>query len=222
MKMNIESAERLLFLTFRDVPFHSLYFYYNKRPSSLNYGGSCSDKVLHAFDVFKQNGFDVHLHTSYINDVECHKLLRLVIDDLDYFADVGNAWPAVKLFPANREISYVSNGILFYSKIRDGRVNVFQQRNGEPVDSISIPVQAKDEDAIANDINCRFDKSYPFNWNIRFAQIVDNNFLFLRNTDLYTYTSDGTEIESGITVEKLPECLKDRFDFDIESCLKEQ
>lgn len=218
-KMNLKLAEQLLFSTFRDVPFHSLYFYYNKRPSTLKYGGSCSDKVLHALDLFKQNGFDVHLHSSYINDVECHKLLRLVVDEDVYFADVGNAWPAVKLFPIDREISYVRYGILFYTRISKGRVNVFQQRGSEPADLVSIPIESKDEDVLAEDIKCRFDKTYPFDWNIRFAQIVDDKFLFLRETDLYTYTSEGIEIESGITLEKLPECLEKRFNFDINSCV---
>jgi hypothetical protein len=217
--MSLQTAEQLLFSTFRDVPFHSLYFYYNKRPTTFRCGGSCSDKVLHAFDLFNQNGFDVHLHSSYIREVECHKMLRLVIDDLVYFADVGNAWPAVKLFPADREISYSSYGILFYTKLSEGRVNVFQQRDGESEESVSIPIQSKAEDIIAKDIECRFEKSYPFDWDIRFAQIIDDKFLFLRETDLYTYTASGIEIESGITAEKLPEYLKDRFNFDLDYCV---
>ncbi len=219
--MSIKQAEKLLYSTFSDVPFHSLYFHFDRRPQALDYGGTCSDKVLHAYELFKNNRFDVHLHSSFIDDVECHRLLRLEIDGSSYFADVGNAWPAVKLFPAEQEISYISNGIQFFTKLNGERVDIFQDRDGEIVKSVSIPIHSKSEEEIEDDINSRFNKTFPFTGRLLFAQVVGDRFLFLRDEDLYIYSALGNEIESGITTEKLAECLKSRFNFSIDSFLAE-
>lgn len=218
--MNINKAEQLLFSTFTDVPFHSLYFHYNKRPGSLDNGGTCSDKVLHAFELFKRNGFDVHLHSSFIDDVECHKMLRLEIEGLSYFADVGNAWPAVKLFPADEEIRYVSCGILFYTKLSGERIDIYQDIDGEIVNTVSIPRKSKSEREIEDDIKNRFSGTFPFSGHIFFAQIVGDKFLFLRDAQLYIYSDCDSQIVSGITPEKIPDCLKSNFNFSVDEFLR--
>ena len=161
------------------------------------------------------------LHSSFINDKECHRLLRLEIEDDIYFADVGNAWPAIKLFPLNREIAFTSYGIEYFTKIGDDQLAIFQRRGGELFESTVIPFQSKSEADIVADIDMRFQETYPFTGRIRFAQIINNQFLFLRDSDLFICSDEGVSIEPGLMLDSIGQTLQDYFQFDIRLILNE-
>ena len=218
--MSVHQVENMILRSFQNEPFHSLYFYFNIRPiDGSSNGGTCSDKVLSVKEMLMSQGIKCYLHSSIINNLETHRLLRILINNKVYFADVGNAWPSIFLFPADREIKYTVFGITFYSKITSRYLEIHQIRNGENKLSVSIPFESKSEADIMKDINTRYnsDKKYPFSGKIRFAQIIGDSFYFLRDTTLHIYSSkEYTKKEISLeTNEDLKKNLKHYFDFDI-------
>lgn len=224
IKKNIELAEELILKAFKDEPFHTLFFLYDFVPPSNDYGGTCSDKVLSIKRILTDNGFEVHLHSSMINNIECHRLLKLIIDEQEYFADVGNGWPSIKLFPANEGIKYTCYGITFESKVFSKYIEIHQSRDGISKHTVTIPLESKIESEIMEDISFRYEKLYPFSGKLRFAQIINDQFIFLRDSELSIYSESGVIIKTGNFIEHLRHILDSEFDFDLDRllCLKAQ
>jgi hypothetical protein len=78
-----------------------------------------------------------------------------------------------------------------------------------------VPFQSKPEADIYADIDARFQDTYPFTGRIRFAQIINDKFLFLRDTDLYTYSDEGITIQHGLSTETIAWTLRKFFGFDV-------
>ncbi|NQY54719.1 MAG: hypothetical protein HRT42_14245, partial [Campylobacteraceae bacterium] len=100
--MKKEYVEKIILDSFKQEPFHNLYFKYNILPTSFKFGGTCSDKALSVYTILKENNIEVTLHSSFINNIESHRLLKVYIEGKYYFADVGNAWPSVRMFPVDK------------------------------------------------------------------------------------------------------------------------
>jgi hypothetical protein len=221
---SVQAVEGLMLQHFRAEPFHNLHLMYGQRLQSPMPGGTCSDKTLSFLTAAKKAGFDATLHTGFIGGHEIHRLARVLIEGCSFFADVGNGWPALKLYPANSEISYRCFGMGFRTEVAGGRVFVFHEKNGIESLQLEIDVQARPESDIRADIRDRFSSGivYPFSNSFRFSLVVDSRFLFLRGDRLNIYSDLGFECLQGIDDAQVPAVLHDYFGFDVRRLLRDQ
>ena len=155
------------------------------------YGGTCSDKVLHFQKVLSANGIHAQLHSAWINDHRCHRLLTTEIDSQKYFIDVGSGWPILQLIPAFKSIRFSVFGMTFETVQSDEEIHLFHKTKDEFKLMVRIPIESQSESQIIDEINNRFiDKSiYPFEKSIRFSKIADESFVFLKGNRLRTFGS---------------------------------
>lgn len=214
-KNDVSELEALILKHFREEPFHNLYLLYGKRPLTKNYGGTCSDKALSFIDAARAIGFDVKLHTGSIGGKEIHRLVRVLIGNRIFFADVGNGWPSLKLYPADEEISFSCFGMKYHTRIAENKISIFHTRNGKELLQLVIDIRPREETAIKKEIEKRFTSGidYPFSNSLRFSLVVDDKFLFLRGDRLEIYSDDDFLEESGIELESLPRLLEEKFDY---------
>ncbi|NKC15511.1 MAG: hypothetical protein GKR94_25940 [Gammaproteobacteria bacterium] len=131
-------------------------------------------------------GFDATLHSGCIGGRAIHRLARVRIGGRLCFADAGNGWPALKLYPADCEISYQCFGMGLRTEIADGRVTVFHENRGKKSLQLEIDVHGRPESDIRADIEGRFNSGvvYPFSDSLRFSLPVGSRFLFLHGDRL--------------------------------------
>lgn len=213
----IDAVEALMLEHFRTEPFHNLHLIYGDRLQTVVPGGTCSDKTLSFLAAGRRAGFDVSLHSGFIGGREIHRLARVCIDDRLYFADVGNGWPALKLYPADRPVSCRCFGMGFRTEVADGRVTVFHGRRGRESVQLEIDVRARPEAEIRGEIERRFNSGvvYPFSRELRFSLVQGNRFLFLRGDRLEIYSDGGIESIEGIDDARAPAVLGEHFGYDV-------
>lgn len=213
-----ELVEKMILESFKKEPFHNLYFKYNIIPQTHELGGTCSDKVMSFYRQLCDIGISATLHSSFINEKETHRLVKVQIDEVVYFADVGNGWPSIKMFPLSENYEYNCYGITFKSIITDETMDIFQKKGGVEFLSVSIPLQSKTEDKILNDIKNRFCQSieYPFRDKIRFTQIIGDYFYFLKDETLTVYENNKDSFSiTGLSENSLVQTLESYFNFDL-------
>ncbi len=217
----VRAVESLMLEKFRTEPFQNLHLLQGRQPSLPEHGGTCSDKTLNFIHAAKRAGIDASLHTGFIGGEEIHRLARVQIDGEDFFADVGNGWPALRLYPTNREISYGCFGMNFRTEISAHRMAVFHRRNGTESLQLEIEFRPKPEAEILADIASRFRPGavYPFSNSVRFSLVVDQRFLFLRGERLEIYGDGEFEVVEGIGAAQVPAILREHFRFDYERVL---
>lgn len=218
----LEEIEALTLKLFQDEPFHNLYFLYGKEPLSNIYGGTCSDKTMSFVCAANALGFDAELHTGYIGGKEIHRLCRVIIEKRVFFADVGNGWPSLKLYPADEEISFTNFGIKYRTVINNNWVSVFQTRYGKEFLQLEIDPAPRKKEEVEKSISQRFSSGieYPFCNSLRFSLVVKNKFLFLRGERLEIYTENGCSIVDGIRRELVPRVLNEQFQYDSTALFK--
>ena len=218
----VSAVEALILEQFRTEPFHNLHLIHGQWLQALWPGGTCSDKTLSFVAAGKREGFDVFLHSGYIGGREIHRLARVQIAGRRFFADVGNGWPALKLYPADRETVYHCFGMRFRTEITGRRVNVFLEKKGKESLQLEIDVRGRPESEIRADIEKRFRSGfvYPFSHSLRFSQVVGSRFLFLRGDQLEIYSNSGFECLEGIDDARLPTVLSQYFGYDVQPFLR--
>lgn len=223
MAESSHAIETLMLKHFQTEPFHNLHLIYGPRLESIVPGGTCSDKTLSFVATGIKAGFDVSLHTAFIGGREIHRLARVRVGGRLFFADVGNGWPSLKLYPVDREISFRCFGMGFRTEIADGRVSVFHEKRGRESLQLEIEVRGKPESEIRTDIAERFSSGieYPFSHSLRFSLVVGSRFLFLRGDRLEIYQDGGFECLEGIDDTRVPAVLHDYFGYDIRSALRD-
>lgn len=212
----LRGVESLMLEKFRAEPFHNFRLLYGDQLSDLLPGGTCSDKTLSFCDVARRRGFEVSLHSGYIDGEEKHRLARVHVDGRVFFADIGNGWPALRLYPADREVAFRCFGIGFRTEVAATRLSVFCERHGREVLQLEVDVQAKPEHTILAAIGSRFTSGivYPFSNSLRFSLVVGDRFMFLRGERLEIYGEDSFEEVNGIGHAELPRVLYDYFGYD--------
>ncbi len=215
--MTVQLAQQILLDKFQQEPFHNFYLLNNVQPSTELYGGTCSDKTLSYLEAVKTAGLDAHLHSARIGEKEIHRLVRLEIDNQRYFADVGNGWPSIHLFSANTPIEYECYGMAYRTKIEDGIITVYHRKNGVEKQQMEIDIAEKSEAEIRQRIANRFSANitYPFSNQLRFSMVVGQRFLFIRDTLLEIYSSDGYEEVSSVTEGDIKTVIMKYFRYDI-------
>ena len=207
IEASMEDVERLILQRFKEEPFHSLNFLTWAKFHQKVTGGSCSDKVQSMFYQLENIGCNVFLHEAYIHNIKCHRVLRIMIKGRMYFADIGNAWPIIKLIPSYEPIEFEVCGIKYTTSITDNRVNVFHKLPNEikPSHVVSIGLIEQAQQPIKANIANRLSQreKIPFNNKIRFAQMIDNDFLFMKDDTLRIYSSQTSHRKYGIENIKL-------------------
>ena len=215
----LATVEAIMLDKYRTEPFHNLYLLSGERPRTHAYGGTCSDKALSFLHAARQAGFDARLHSGYIGGREIHRLVKVSINGRSLFADVGNGWPALKLYPLDGETMYSCFGMRFRTEIVGGRMTVFHRKHGVEARQLEIDLEGKPEREIEADIAARFDSGieYPFSNSLRFSRVVEDRFLFLRGERLEIYGSSAFEVVEGIDAARVPGVLREYFGFDVQS-----
>jgi len=216
--MTVQLAEQILFDKFKQEPFHNLYLLNDMIPTTTVYGGTCSDKTLSYLEAAKAAGLNAHLHSARIGGQDIHRLVRLEIDNQRYFADVGNGWPSIKLFPAATSIKYECYGMHYRTEIKNGVITVYHFKKGVEKKQMEIDIAEKPETEIRQGIANRFSTNiiYPFSNQLRFSMIVEQQFLFIRDTQIEIYSSNGYDYVSKINTSDLQSILTKYFAYDIE------
>lgn len=213
----VRAVEALMLGKFQTEPFHNLRLLYGEKLSATVPGGTCSDKTLSFLSAAKRAGFEVYLHSALIDREEKHRLARVHIDGRVFFADVGDGWPALKLYPADREVALRCFGIGFRTELVGSRLSVFCERRGRETLQLEIEVHGKPEDDIRADIERRFTSgiTYPFSSSLRFSLVVGDRFLFLRGERLEIYGEASFEEVTGLDLADVPAVLRQHFGFDV-------
>ncbi|MCA9546331.1 MAG: hypothetical protein KC613_18125 [Myxococcales bacterium] len=213
----IQTVEALMLWHFRHEPFHNLRLLYGGERGAGVPGGTCSDKTLSFVSAGLQAGLDVRLHSGLIDGRDIHRLARVHIESRTYFADVGNGWPALRLYPADAEIAFRCYGMGFRTQISARRISVFHERFGVETLQLEIDIHGKPEAQIRADIDRRFSSGlvYPFSHSLRFSKIVDNRFLFLRGDRLEIHADEGSTCIDGVGGPATWATLKSHFGHDV-------
>ncbi|MBE0392888.1 hypothetical protein [Flavobacterium sp. PL002] len=208
----INKIESLLFEEFKSVPFHNLFMLNNIENKDLSLGGTCSDKVLHFREILKNNGIETKLHSSFINNIECHRMLSVSIENQNYFIDIGSGWPSLKLFPEFKPVEYSVYGMSFKTEIFESKLIIYHKIMGDYKQMIEVPFFTKSESKILSDIENRYkDNSiYPFHNSLRFSIIKDDSFYFIKENVLRTY-NDVKIIDRILSKSEINNLLRNEF-----------
>lgn len=214
----ITDIERLLLRHFQTVPFHNLNLLCSASPGIMIPGGTCSDKTLAFLSDVRTMGINAFLHSANIGGKEIHRLVRIIINNQTYFADVGNGWPTLRLLPCDDEIEFGCYGMKYRTEIKDNWIKVFHERQGKESLQVEINMLPRSEQAIYRQIESRFssDIDYPFSQSLRFSMIVGNTFLFLRGHELQRYSETGFSIQK-LQTEAISETIEKEFGFNVNS-----
>ncbi|UAL43672.1 arylamine N-acetyltransferase [Shewanella inventionis] len=212
----IDQIELLMLEHFRHIPFHNLSLLYGEPCENKILGGTCSDKTLAFLADVRDRGVDAHLHTAYIGGTEIHRLVRVQINARSFYADIGNGWPALKLFPMDEEISFECFGMKYRTEITNGWVRVFHEKQGMESPQMSINNTKRSETEILEQIRSRYTSgiNYPFSNSLRFSLIVGNEFLFLRGNRLERYSDSGFSVQE-LNEQGIPHIIQKEFGFDV-------
>ena len=215
--MTVELAQQILLDKFKREPFHNLYLLNNVHPTTTAYGGTCSDKTLSYLEAVQAAGFDAHLHSARIDRQENHRLVRLEIGKQRYFADIGNGWPSIQLFPADTPIAYECYGMHFRTKLENGVISIYHLKCGIEKLQMEIDIAPKPDAEIRQAIANRFSPQiiYPFSNKLRFSMVVGQRFLFIRDTRLEIYSSGGYEEVPDINISDLKRVLMEYFGYEL-------
>lgn len=210
--------EALMLEKFQTEPFHNLRLLYGEHLRDVVPGGTCSDKTLSFLGAAERAGFDVALHSGFIGGQEIHRLARVHVGGRVFFADVGNGWPALKLYPADSEVSFRSFGMGFRTEVNSKRIRVFHERKGRESLQLEINVCGRQERDIRADINRRFSSGvvYPFSHSLRFSLVIGRHFLFLRGDRLEIYSDSSFDEVLGIEPKDVPTVLLHHFGYTFE------
>lgn len=208
----IKQIEKLLRMDSKRVPFHNIFMLNKIDNKDPRLGGTCSDKVLHFKKILSQNNIKTHLHSSFINGIDCHRMLSVILHKQKFYIDVGSGWPMLKLIPENRPIEYEIFGMLFKTEVIDSNINVYHKTRQEFKKTIVIPKKSKSEDEIMDAIKNRYvDTSiYPFHNSLRYSILKDDAFYFLKKNKLRVFKHLGI-LEKKLNVQEITAFLQNEF-----------
>jgi len=212
----LEKIESLLLREFETVPYHNIFMLNYRNVVASDLGGTCSDRVLHFKKVLSDNGISSKLHSAFINDIECHRMLSVEIENQKYIIDVGSGWASTKLFPAFRPTEYSVYGMTFKTELSNDNLLLFHKTNEEFKLMTTIPLKAKEEDKILMDIENRFDNRniYPFQNSLRFSKVIGKEFYFLKGNRLRIY-SESQIVEKTLLLNEIYNLITRKFNFNL-------
>lgn len=215
----VRAVEMLMLEKFRTEPFHNFHLLYGHQIQHALPGGTCSDKTLSFLDAAKRTGVEASLHSGFIGGKDIHRLAKINIKGRSFFADVGNGWPSVQLYPADREISYQCFGMTFRTEVSNSRVSVFHQKQGQESLQLEINIKSRPENEIKAEIDSRFNSGvvYPFSNSPRFSQVIGDRFLFLRGNRLEIYSDKNFEVIEALGEHGISNIISQHFGYELPS-----
>jgi arylamine N-acetyltransferase len=217
----LEKIESLLLREFETVPFHNIFMLNYRNVVASDLGGTCSDRVLHFKKVLSDNGISSKLHSAFINDIECHRMLSVEIENQKYIIDVGSGWASTKLFPAFRPTEYSVYGMTFKTELSNDNLLLFHNLDSPKTNEefklmTTIPLKAKEEYKILMDIENRFDNRniYPFQNSLRFSKVIGKEFYFLKGNRLRIY-SESQIVEKTLSLNEIYNLITRKFNFNL-------
>lgn len=213
----IKRAEAILLEKFKTEPFHNFNRLKETSRFSECIGGTCSDKTMSYLKALEQNGIHGYLHTAIIRKQFNHQLARIEYKGNSYFADVGNGWPSIFLYPSDKEVNYMCYGMEFRTEIQDEQIKIFHTRNGRETIQMEFNRNPQPQKLIKKKIECRFsnDIHYPFDAGLRFSLVVEDQFIFIRDSNIYIYSNKGLKIIAGVTMINFQNIVKEYFSFNL-------
>lgn len=195
-----EKVEQLLLEEYKTVPFHNLFMLNRINKLGSSKGGTCSDKTLHFKMVLTQHDISTKLHTAFINNQACHRLLSIEIENKRYFIDIGSGWCCTKLLPAFKTVQFKAYGIEFKSTLDSNYLYTFIKTKDKFKPHIKIPLAEQSEQDILLDISHRYapSKVYPFQNSLRFSLVKGNRFYFIKRDVLRIYEMNKPIIEKHL------------------------
>jgi len=208
----ISKIETLLLEEYKSIPFHNIFMLDKIKNNDLSLGGTCSDKVLHFREVLKNNGIETKLHSSFINNVECHRMLSVLINNKKYFIDIGSGWPFLKLIPEFLPIEFSVYGMSFKTKIFESKLIIYHKTGEEYKQMIDVPMFTKTESDILCDIENRYNDTsiFPFHNSLRFSIVKDDSFYFIKGNILRIYNETGIT-EKTINSNEINDLIQNEF-----------
>lgn len=208
----ISKIETLLLEEYKSIPFHNIFMLNKIKNKNLSLGGTCSDKVLHFREVLENNGIVTKLHSSFINNIECHRMLSVLINNKKYFIDIGSGWPFLKLIPEFTPIEFSVYGMSFKTKMFDNKVIIYHKTIEEYKQMIDVPMFTKSESDILCDIENRYKDTsiYPFHNSLRFSIVKDDSFYFIKGNILRIYKVTGIT-EKTINSNEINDLIQNEF-----------
>ncbi len=220
----IKLAEQILLDKFKQEPFHNLYLLNDIEIKTRLYGGTCSDKTLSYLETARGLGLDAHLHLANIGGQPIHRLVRLEIEGRRYFADIGNGWPTIHLFPADEAIEYKCFGLSYHSEVKANSLEIYLTKNGKTSLQMILDTEIPDESMVRQSIASRFCSSinYPFSSKLRFSMIVGDQFRFIRDQHIEIYGEEAYYEEHEINTARLGLEILSYFNYDISPILNQK
>lgn len=211
----LEIAETILLEKFRTEPFHNFHRLKETKKISSCEGGTCSDKTKSYINTLNEKGAKADLHTALIDNKYNHQITRIEFEGHSYFADVGNGWPSIYLYPDYEEVDYHCYGMRFRSQIHNDTIKIFHTRNNIEKLQMEFNRIPQSQELVKKNINKRFANNikYPFDKGLRFSMIVGDRFLFIRNNELQIYSENNLKIIDGISMSNLECIVKQYFSF---------
>lgn len=212
-----EIAETILLEKFRTEPFHNFQRLKEAAKFSSCIGGTCSDKTKSYLNALNKKDIKASLHTATIENKFNHHLVRIEFEGHAYFADVGNGWPSIYLYPDYKAVNYNCYGMNFRSEIHEDTIKIFHTRLNTEKLQMEFNRKPQDQKSVKMNIKNRFADSivYPFDKGLRFSMIVANRFLFIRNHELQIYSKNDYKIIDGISMNNLQDILRQYFSFSL-------
>jgi len=219
MMMNtLEIAESILMEKFRTEPFHN--FHRLKETENFSScGGTCSDKTKSYIRALHENGIKANLHTALIDNKYNHQIARIEFEGHSCFADAGNGWPSIYLYPDNKEVNYRCYGMSFRSEIYNDTIKIFHTRNNIEKLQMEFNRIPQSQELVKKNMNRRFTNNteYPFDMGIRFSMVVADRFLFIRNNELQIYSDTEYSSFDIVSPNNLSDIIKEHYYFTITS-----
>jgi|GEM_PF-1264051 len=209
--------ENILFDLCKAEPFHNLFYLLGEHNySTRRLGGTCSDKALRARDVLKNQHIVCRIHTGQLEGGHEHRLLAVVINHEWFYADVGSGWPSYKLFSGSQPSEYRACGIFFHSDVKGDKVDIWHTVENKNGWVLTVPKLMRNERFELNNIKKRYDTKLPFEQGVRFSQLVDDRFIFLKDKTVRIYRDyRPVEIASLKNAGEIVDYIEDVFKFQL-------
>ena len=213
----LEIAESILMEKFRTEPFHNFRRLKETEIFRSCAGGTCSDKTRSYINTLNENGIRANLHTALIDNKFNHQIARIELEGHSYFADVGNGWPSIHLYPDYKNIDYQCYGMRFRSEILDDTIKIFHTRNNKENLQMEFNRIPQSQELVNKNINQRFTNNikYPFDRGLRFSMVFGDKFLFIRNNELQIYSDSESSFLDIVSLDNLTDLIKEYYSFNI-------
>ncbi len=170
---------------------------------SFGYGGTCFSQNLHLYQLLKFLGFELHLQGNWEDGEFTHPNIRIKIDGVNYFVDLGIMSSFIGPYPiiSSQKIeTQIGNQVYILTSSADEEsANLQIFRYGKMIREIKCKGPAPTNEEIADAVFKTFEKSAMFMTNLVAHKVFGDYSLGLWNRSFYRdegVTHEVTELKS--------------------------